>query len=206
MNNFVELYLKRNRGWPWPEDSFGLTPMFGEDGWCHDYGVPTASQTGSIVLRRQGMKAQGAWVPNWNFDVYCVDEALAQEIGSRFRVTMMKVEWRGTPVGGYQIVVPTVGPAWFDQAELRKIAVRRRGTAGARCAGCGTWRWMPLPPDTSLPPRRIASALEVDVAASPEWFGDGYKAFREIVFRRELAEMLVAASPRDFKIREVAWR
>lgn len=32
MNEYVELYLKRNRGWPWPEDSWGLTPMFGEDG------------------------------------------------------------------------------------------------------------------------------------------------------------------------------
>ena len=40
----------------------------------------------------------------------------------------------------------------------------------------------------------------VDVAASPEWFGDGLKAFRLLLFRRELADVLVAASPRDFEI------
>lgn len=35
MTEYVELHLERNRGWPWPEDSWGLTPTFGEDGWCH---------------------------------------------------------------------------------------------------------------------------------------------------------------------------
>ncbi|MEU0091068.1 hypothetical protein [Kribbella sp. NPDC006257] len=44
---------------------------------------------------------------------------------------------------------------------------------------------------------------DTDIAASPEWFGDGWKAFREVLVRRELAELLVAESPRDFKIQEV---
>lgn len=34
MNDYVEIVLRRNRGWPWPEDSWGLSPMYGEDGWC----------------------------------------------------------------------------------------------------------------------------------------------------------------------------
>ena len=41
------------------------------------------------------------------------------------------------------------------------------------------------------------------IAASPEWFGDGWSAFREILVRRELAELIVASSPRDFRIQEV---
>jgi hypothetical protein len=42
----------------------------------------------------------------------------------------------------------------------------------------------------------------VDVAASPEWFGDGWQAFRQILFRRPLAELIANASPRDFRIRD----
>lgn len=36
--------------------------------------------------------------------------------------------------------------------------------------------------------------------ANPEWFGNGWKAFRQVLVRRELAELLAAASPRDFKV------
>ena len=44
-----------------------------------------------------------------------------------------------------------------------------------------------------------------DVVASPEWFGDGWKAYREVLFRRELAELIVAANPRRAGAREVNW-
>jgi hypothetical protein len=39
-----------------------------------------------------------------------------------------------------------------------------------------------------------------DVVASPEWFGDGWNSYRQILVRFELAEILAAASPRDFKV------
>jgi hypothetical protein len=55
-----------------------------------------------------------------------------------------------------------------------------------------------------MPPyRHVPSLDEVHVAASPEWFGDGAQAFRQLVVRRSLAEALVAASPRDFSIRDL---
>jgi hypothetical protein len=55
-----------------------------------------------------------------------------------------------------------------------------------------------------MPPYRNAViGDDVHVAASPEWFGDGHKAFRQIIMRRGLAEMIAAASPRDFRIREI---
>jgi hypothetical protein len=64
-----------------------------------------------------------------------------------------------------------------------------------------------VPPltDEVLPPVLDVPRLEeVDVGASPEWFGDGWNAFRQIVVRRELAQIVVEASPREFRIQEVA--
>jgi hypothetical protein len=49
------------------------------------------------------------------------------------------------------------------------------------------------------------ATLHVDIAASPEWFGAGGKSFRELVVRRELASLLVDASPRDLGIEEPEW-
>lgn len=201
MSELVELYLKRNRGWPWPEDSWGLTPMFGEDGWCHSCGVPKGAQSGSMVLQRKGMKVEGAWVPNWRFDAICLAAELADEVGARFNVELVDVDWHGAaPGAAKQIVVSSVGAAWFDPAELRERAVAHHGTAGATCPECGVWRWMPLS-FGDLPTPRIAATLgEFDIAASPEWFGAGWKAFRQIIVRRELAELIASASPKDFKV------
>ena len=54
--------------------------------------------------------------------------------------------------------------------------------------------------------QRGVSLDAVDVAASPEWFGDGANAFRKMVFRRELAERIVALSPRDFDLVDIKSR
>lgn len=204
MSDFVQLYWKRNRGWPWPEDSWGLTPMFGEDGWCHSCGVPKGPQTGSLVLQGRGMRAGGAWVPYWQFDAICLEQAVAKEAASRFRIELIEVKWHVLPPGeALQIVVPSVGDAWFDPVELRRKAIERHGTAGVTCSGCGTWRWMPLTFE-QLPVSSEVLSSPLDAIASPEWFGDGWQAFREILFRRELAELIAEASPRDFKVVEVA--
>ena len=206
MSEFVELRLSRNRGWPWPESSWGLIPMFGEDGWCHGCGVPQRPQCGSLVLQRKGFTkgVEGAWMPNWQFDVICLDHELGRRVAKRFDVELLEVGWHGTSPGeAVQIVVPTVGDAWFDPEELRAAAIAVHGTDGAKCPDCGVWRWMPLD-FGSLPPLRITPALgDVDVAASPEWFGDGWKAFRQVLMRRPLAEMIAAASPRDFEVSKV---
>jgi hypothetical protein len=205
MSEYVELYFKRNRGWPWPEDSWGLTPMFGEDGWCRSCGVPKHAQTGSVVLQRKGMKVEGGWVPNWQFDAICLERSVAEEVASRFDVELLKVDWHGPPPGdAMQIVVPSIGESWFDHDELRDKAIERHGVAGATCPECGVWRWMPLA-FGMLPPLRITPGLgDADIAASPEWFGDGWKAYRQILVRRELAELITAASSRDFKVQLVS--
>jgi hypothetical protein len=214
VRDFVELSAKRNRGWPWPEASYGLTPMHGEDGWCHSCGVALRSQCGSLVLQRKNFKVHGAWLPYWQYDAICLEAGLAGEIAGKFRVELIDVQWHASSSGeARQIVAPTVGGEWFDPDELRKRAVAEHSTPGATCAACGTWRWLPLafepiPPLTKecLPPVRNAPEFEeFDVVASPEWFGDGWNAFRQILVRRELAAMIVAASPRDFRIVEPSW-
>lgn len=179
--------------------------MYGEDGWCRSCGVPQRPQCGSLVLQRKGFKVvEGAWVPNWQFDAICMEHSLNAEVVARFDVDVMPVEWHGAaPAQAAQIVAPTIGDAWFDETELQEAAIAQHGSAGARCADCGVWRWMPLAFE-ALPPLRIALPLDgLDVVASPEWFGDGWNAYRQVLVRRELAEVLASVSPRDFKINEV---
>lgn len=199
----MDLRWKRNRGWPWPEDSWGLSPMYGEDGWCRSCGVPKGPQVGSLVLRGQGFKASdGAWVPNWRFDVVCLGSDLSGCVAERFpSASLMPVEWRNGQLGlATQIVPVPGGEAWFDAEELRERVVARHGSAGAECGSCGVWRWYPLA-WSLLPPLRARIADDVEVAASLEWFGDGCQAFRQLVFRRPLAEAIARVSPRDFEVR-----
>lgn len=120
--------------------------MFGEDGWCRSCGVPRHGQTGNLVLQTKGLKSiAGAWTPNWQFDVICVERELAARIADRFRVELRDVDWRGDAPGeAKQIVAPTVGEAWFDPGQLREKAMAVHGSAGALCPDCRVWRWMPL--------------------------------------------------------------
>ena len=143
MMEFVQLYWKRNRGWPWPEDSWGLSSMFGDDGWCHSCGVPRRPQTGALTLQRKGLAPlKGVWMPNWQFDAICLERSVAAEIPDRFNVELREVAWHGTAPGeAMQLVAPSVGDAWFDPDELRKKATARHGTPGATCPECGVWRW-----------------------------------------------------------------
>ena len=206
MSEYVALLSKRNRGWPWPAESWGLTPMFGEDGWCHSCGIPKHPQTGSIVLRRSGLTVVGAWMPNWQFDVVCLEAALGAELEAEFALDLRPVAWPQTSPGdAVQIVAATVGTSWYDEDELRACTTARHGRAGDSCPECGVWRWLPVP-DPDLPPLRIQPPLgDVDVAASPEWFGAGKNAYRILLFRRELAERIAQASPRDFFVQDLAW-
>jgi hypothetical protein len=214
VRDFVELSPKRNRGWPWPEDCWGLTPMYGEDGWCRSCGVPRRSQCGSLVLQRKSFKVHGAWMPYWQYDAICLEAALADEIAGRFRVDLIDVEWHASSAGhAKQIVAPTVGDVWFDPDELRKRALAQHGTPGAACPDCGMWRWLPLGFEPTLPGRKqvlpplreVPEFEHFDVIASPEWFGDGMSAFRQILVRRDVASMISAASTRDFRIVEPRW-
>ncbi|ASR56402.1 hypothetical protein [Cellulomonas sp. PSBB021] len=164
------------------------------------------------MLQHKGLTAKGAWVPNWQFDAICLESSLAERLASSFELEMRAVEAPGGGAidGVMQIVVPSVGRAWFDRDQLQAKAIQTHGSAGSRCDDCRRWRWLPLsfapmpPPFGTLPPLGVdALTLDVDIAASPEWFGDGWNCFRQILVRRELAEIIAQESPRDFKVNEV---
>ncbi len=177
--------------------------MFGDDGWCHSCGMPLREQCGPLTLRRAGLSPlAGAWVPNWRFDVICLEGSVAQSaLAEGFEVDLRDVAWTGLAPGpASQIVAPSVGSAWFDAEELSARAEARHGRAGATCSGCGRWRWMPMTYGL-LPPVSADVLLSAqDVIASPEWFGDGCQSFRQVLVRRGLAELIAAASSKDFKV------
>jgi hypothetical protein len=156
------------------------------------------------MLQRSGLRVGGAWMPYWIYDVVCLERSVAEEAGSRFSLDLREVGWPKMPGGdAFQIVIPTVGGSWFDTDELRDSVVAEHGSAGKKCSVCGVWRWFPVSFGESFPVRIVPGLGGVDIAASPEWFGDGWSAFRQFVVRRGLAELIVASSPRDFKIMEL---
>jgi hypothetical protein len=154
-----------------------------------------------MVLRAAGLKAEGAWVPNWHFDTLCVDADVAAALSERFIVDLRPVAWYGAARGvAHQVVFPTVGSRWFAVEDLERRTRARHGGTGSTCSTCGRWRWLPLPMNERPAPVEDFAGVEVDAVASPEWFGDGCQSSRDLLVRRELAEFLVAASPKDFKL------
>src|SRR4051794_27451466 len=93
VSEMVDLVIG-SRGWPWPDDSWGLSPMYGEHGWCRECHVPKGPQVGSLVLRGKGFKgSDGAWTPNWLHDAVCLGSNLSDEVEERFpSVSLMPVE------------------------------------------------------------------------------------------------------------------
>lgn len=207
MTSYVEIVLRRNRGWPWPEDSYGLTPMYGEDGWCHSCGVPKHEQTGPIVLQRKGLaSATGGWVPNWQFDVYCLEAGLASTAATEFGLNLREVAWPREPFAeASQIVIPKSDHPWFDPLLLADQISSVHGQSSESCAACGVTRWYPVGMDVLLAPPPALLAGDPPVLASQEWFGVGKRSFHQIIWRRDVAEFLVKSSPKDFKIHELHW-
>jgi phosphoenolpyruvate synthase len=124
VKDFVELYFKRNRGWPWPEENWGLTPMFGDDGWCHACGVPKREQAASLVLQRKGLSdPSGAWVPNWQFDVICMDD----EVTELARHALVIEEHYGRPMDIEWGKDGLDGKLYILQARPETVQSRRTG-------------------------------------------------------------------------------
>lgn len=180
--------------------------MYGEDGWCRTCGLPKHSQSGSIVLQRKGLKLEGAWVPNWQFDVYCAVQLLAEEARERFHVDLRPVASVGSGrLDASQIVVESTSHPWFNPDDLDRLIKPIHGVSAETCATCATTRWMPVGMDVLPPPPDQALAAEPPVVASPEWFGAGMRSFRQILWRRDVADFLVKNSPKDFKTQELTW-
>lgn len=167
MTNYVEIVLRRNRGWPWPEDSWGLTPMYGEEGWCHSCGVPKHPQSGSIVLQRKGLKVEGAWVPNWQFDAYCMEQSVADAVQKQFGVELRPVASVGQSwLNASQALIESSPGPWFNPDDLERVIAPIHGHAFETCPDCGVKRWMPVGMDVL--PAPVDSILEAGpVVAAP---------------------------------------
>ncbi len=158
----------------------------------------------------QGRKFPTAavWMPNWRFDVVCISADLVPEVESRFRVRLGEVATpRSGPTGAKQLRPAATSRPWYRPEDLVKAVLARHARyegdrTGARCARCARWRWLPVS-EHETPVLRSALDSDEDVIASPEVFGDGMRSFRHLLFRSELAELLVAAAPRMWTRTEI---
>ncbi|MCB2088904.1 MAG: hypothetical protein R3E18_11070 [Sphingomonadaceae bacterium] len=205
MRDFVYLDLTRNRGWPWPDENFGLTPLFGKGGWCETCGVPQVMQQGDMVMQARGLSdIRGAWMPNWLFDVFCCDEGLAEQIETRFGLASRPIV---TPRGKYlkarQVLIPVSSANWYCAEQLTERLNQQHGKAGDQCHTCGKWRYLPLANELLPRPDIDGQPANSAAIASPEWFGDGMKSFRNLLFTRPLAELILSVSKADFKLVEL---
>jgi hypothetical protein len=204
-SEWVALTTRFTPGWPWPEESYGLDPMFGPDGWCRSCGTPLRPQIGPLTIQGRKFPTANVWMPNWMFDMICVAPDLAGRIRDRFSVAMREVHKPRHGATGVMQLLPTVTrQAWYVSDQLAVAVKARHGhhygdQTGARCPGCGHWRWLPVGEgDASL--RSTSVAVASDAIASPEIFGDGLTSFRHLLFRRPLGEALVAANPRTWSM------
>lgn len=205
---WVALSPRFTPGWPWPEDSYGLGPMYGEDGWCRGCGTPLSDQTGTLVIQGSKFPTAEVWMPNWLFDVVCVSESVADDIKERFEVDLGEVHKpRKGPTGVKQVLPAQTVEPWHRPEELAQAVRARHGKqhgdrTGSRCDRCQRWKWLPVSEsDVAIVGSALVSSSHV--IASPEFFGDGLTSFRHLLFRRPLGGVLVGASPRNWELVEV---
>lgn len=206
---WVSLTTKFTPGWPWPEDSYGMDPRFGADGWCRGCGTPFHEQTGPLTIQGSKFPTSPVWMPNWSFDVVCVSAEVAAEVVGRFDVRLRPVHKpHQGPTDTMQILPAVTQRDWYDSAAL-SLAVRERHRrfsgeqTGSACVVCGRWKWLPVSEEDA--PIR-ASSLDGtfgDVLASPEDFGDGLKSFKQLLFSRPLGEFLASAHPKSWSVVDI---
>lgn len=210
--DWVALTTRFTPGWPWPESSFGMDPRYGSSGWCHECGTPTQEQTGALTIQGSKFPTSPVWMPNWMYDVVCVDAAIATEIIRGFEVQLGDIHKPRTGATGAMQIIPSVtANEWHDPAELAEAVIARHGDSngdrtGNRCGACETWKWLPVGEDEASVRLSALEGASGDVVASPETFGDGLVSFTHLLFRRALGELLVAAHSRHWSLVEVSFR
>lgn len=205
LTDWVALSPRFTPGWPWPEDSYGLGPMYGDQGWCRGCGTPLDEQTGALVMQGSTFPSADVWMPNWLSDVVCVSARVAADITERFNVGLGDVHKpRKGRTGAKQILPTQTVEPWHPQEHLAQAVRARHGArTGSSCGHCGRWKWLPVSEGEAPIAASALSSASSDALASPEIFGDGLSSFRHLLFRRPLGETLMAASPRNWDLVEV---
>lgn len=148
--DWVALTPRSTPGWPWPEESYGLGPMYGDDGWCRGCGTPLVEQSGSLVIQGSKFPSAEVWMPNWLYDVVCVSAAVADEISGRFAVDLGEVHKpRKGQTGVKQVLATQTLEPWHQPHELADAVRARHGQhygnrTGSSCDRCGRWKWLPI--------------------------------------------------------------
>lgn len=125
--DWVALSPRFTSGWPWAEDSYGLGPIYRDDGWCRGCcGTPLVEQSGALVIQGSKLPSAEVWMPNWLFDVVCVSAAMAYDIEGRFATHLGEVH------------KPRKGPAGVTQI----LPLLKRSNPGTRVTPCRTERAM----------------------------------------------------------------
>ncbi len=162
-------------------------------------------QNGPLTLESRGFPKSAVWTPNWRFDAICVSSEVADELTARFDIELRDVHRATTGSTEFKQVVPVHSSSdWYSHDNLANAVLARHSkysgsNTGTTCVQCNRWKWLPITPRDalinidSLPP-------SAHVASSHEVFGDGMSAFRLLAFRKELAEVLVAANPKTWNI------
>lgn len=120
-----------------------------------------------------------------------------------FGLTFRSVRSPKGELDAVQVVIDSSQDKWFLPGELDKLISPIHGVASEECAVCGIVRWMPVGMDILPPPPVEVLASEPPVVASPEWFGAGYQSFRQVVWRRDVADFMLSVGPKDFRIQEL---
>lgn len=157
-------------------------------------------QTGDLRLQKRGLTPVGGWVPYWLYDVYCVEDSAVERglaLGLNFRPVLSPA---GARIGAAQIVIESTRVDWFQAMELDRVIAPIHGVGSEQCAVCGVRRWMPVGMDVLPAPDERVFEGEPPVVASPEWFGAGLRAFRQIVWRADVAEYLRNFGSKDFRM------
>ncbi|WP_262852938.1 hypothetical protein [Mumia quercus] len=133
--------------------------------------------------------------------------AVAEVVADKFRVEMRDVcKPKSGPTGFKQLMPEVSQKRWYDEAVLKSIIPVKHpldDSVGSRCPTCSTWRWLPVSEGDAHIFSAALDDVESDVAASPEWFGSGWSSMRNSLFRRELAEALVASNAKHWSIVDV---
>jgi hypothetical protein len=180
-----------HHGYPQPEDDFGYLTVTYDGKGCRQCGTGYTQREPFRMTGEPRWGTRGLLQMNWVFDEYFVRPEIAAWLRERFNVqSAVVLNRRGRPLETVrQVVVEEV--VSMPAADL-PVAV---------CSACGVEKILPI---RRGPLRQLAAAPARHIARTREWFGDGHKAFHEVVISRDVRVALDAARVRGQRYRPVA--
>jgi hypothetical protein len=113
----------------------------------------------------------------------------------------------GGLIRGRQLIPVQTPESWYRRDDLQLAVLARYrehngSPTGSRFQVCARWKWLPLS-EAEAPSISTVVGTSGDFIASSEFFRNGLLSFRHLLFRRPLADLLVAAGRPAWKVVEV---